>query len=101
MCAADQNLFWDYHNTLYANQVTEDASLFTDTRLITMAQNVGLDMATFTQCFEADLHSAEIQSDIAQGIALGVSGTPSPFVNGTYVDFTNLASAIDNALASP
>jgi len=44
MCAAEQGHFWDYHDTLYANQVSESASLFTDERLTTMAQNLNLDM---------------------------------------------------------
>jgi protein-disulfide isomerase len=100
MCAADQNKFWPYHDTLYANQVSEDASLFTDDRLIAMAQNVGLEMTTFTSCLQTKQHAADIENDIAQGHTLGVTGTPSPFVNGTYVEFTNLVSAIDTALAS-
>ncbi len=37
LCASEQNRFWDYHDTLYANQITESASLFTDARLIKMA----------------------------------------------------------------
>lgn len=100
MCAADQNMFWPYHENLYANQVSEDASLFTDERLITMAQNVGLDMTAFTPCLQSKQHAADIESDIAQAHALGVQGTPSAFVNGTSAQITDLAAAIDTALAS-
>src|SRR3972149_9632685 len=49
MCAAEQNRFWDYHPTLFANQITEDASYFTDERLVIMAENIQLDMTAFNQ----------------------------------------------------
>jgi len=100
MCASEQNRFWDYHDTLYANQITEDASLFTDARLTTMAENLKLDMTAFNQCYQAKKFASQIQQDIAQAITLKVTGTPSVFVNGTYVqDFQLTAQAIDNALA--
>ncbi|HEY5158161.1 MAG TPA: thioredoxin domain-containing protein, partial [Anaerolineales bacterium] len=66
MCAAEQGRFWDYHDTLYANQVTEDASLFTDERLVAMAQNLNLDMTAFNQCYQAKKYAPDIQNDISQ-----------------------------------
>jgi protein-disulfide isomerase len=100
MCASAQNRFWDYHDTLYANQVSESATYFTDDRLVKMAQNLGLDMTAFNQCYQAKKYSADIQKDISQGIALNITGTPSVFVNGTLVtDFRNTIQSIDTALA--
>ncbi|HTX92118.1 MAG TPA: thioredoxin domain-containing protein [Anaerolineales bacterium] len=100
MCASAQNHFWDMHDTLYANQLTESASLFTDARLETMAQNIGLDMTAFDQCYQAKQYASEVQQDIIKAQALNVSGTPSVFVNGTFVqDFQQTAQAIDTALA--
>jgi protein-disulfide isomerase len=100
MCAGEQGRFWDYHDTLFTNQVTEDAYLFTDARLATMAQNLKLDMTAFDQCFKARKYAGDIQKDIDQGVALGVSGTPSVFVNGSFVsNYNQVPRAIDNALA--
>jgi protein-disulfide isomerase len=100
LCANEQNRFWDYHDTLYANQVTEDAYLFTDTRLVTMAENLKLDMTAFNQCFQAKKYASVIQNDIAQAQTLKVTGTPSIFVNGTFVSaFQQTVQAIDTALA--
>jgi len=100
MCAAEQGHFWDYHETLYANQVTEDASLFSDERLAIMAQNLNLDMTAFNQCFKENRYASDIQKDISQGQSLGITGTPSTFVNGTLIQpFDQLATAIDAALA--
>jgi protein-disulfide isomerase len=100
LCASDQGHFWDYHDTLYANQISEGASLFTDTRLVTMAQNLKLDMTAFNQCYQAKKDASIVQNDIAQGQSLNISGTPSIFVNGNLVaNFENSAQSIDAALA--
>ncbi|MRR37564.1 hypothetical protein EG829_23490 [bacterium] len=96
MCAADQNLFWEMHETLYANQVTEEASLFSDDRLAQMAQNVGLDMDTFNQCFESKQHEDIMAADDAAGAALQLRGTPSVVVNGVVV--TTSLEAISAAI---
>lgn len=100
MCAAEQGLFWEYHGTLYANQITESASLFTDERLRKMAENVGLDLTKFDACYQAKKYDSIVKDDIAKGQALGVSGTPSIYVNGVLVSqFDQVATAIENALA--
>ena len=100
MCAAEQNRFWDYHATLYANQITESAAMFTDARLTTMAENLKLDMTAFNQCYQAKKDSNQVQQDITQATSLNVTGTPSVFVNGTLVpNFTQATQAIDTALA--
>ena len=100
LCASEQNHFWDYHDTLYANQTSESASLFTDARLVTMAQNLGLDMTAFNQCYQAKKYANDIQKDEASGQSLNVQGTPSIFIDGVYVqDFQQTIQSIDAALA--
>jgi len=100
LCASDQNHFWDYHDTLYANQITENAFLFTDARLVTMAENLKLDMAAFNQCYQEKKYASVVQKDIAQGQSLDITGTPSIFVDGKLVsNFSQTAQAIDAALA--
>jgi protein-disulfide isomerase len=101
LCAAAQNRFWDYHDILYANQTTEDASLFSDARLVAMAKNLNLDMTSFNQCFQRNQYTAQIQTDMAQGQSLNVTGTPTIFINGQIVqsDYNSISAAIDAALA--
>jgi protein-disulfide isomerase len=100
MCAGEQGHFWDYHDTLYANQLSESASLFTDDRLLKMAQNLQLDITAFSQCYQAKKYSSDIQKNMAQAQSLNVTGTPSVFVNGTLVpNFSQTTQAIDTALA--
>jgi len=100
MCAADQGRFWDYHDTLFANQVTESASLFTDERLVLMAQNLNLNMTAFNQCFQAKQFAPDIQNDISQARSLNLTFTPSILVDGTLIQsFDQLSPVIDATLA--
>jgi protein-disulfide isomerase len=100
LCAGEQNRFWDYHDTLYANQLSESASLFTDARLITMAENLKLNMTAFNQCYQAKKYASVVQNDISQGQKLNITGTPSVFVNGSLVsNISQTTQAIDAALA--
>ena len=100
LCANEQGHFWDYHDTLYANQTSESATLYTDARLVTMAENLKLDMTAFNQCYQAKKYASVVNNDGTQAQSLGVSGTPSIFVNGKLVsDFSQTAQAIDAALA--
>ncbi len=100
LCASEQGHFWDYHDTLYANQVTESASLFTDERLVTMAKNLNLDMTAFTQCYQAKKYASDINNDISQAHTLNLTFTPSILVDGTLVqNFDQLNTIIDAALA--
>lgn len=100
LCAAAQNKFWPYHDTLYANQVTEAPEIFTDSRLAQMAQNVGLDMAAFNQCYQARKFNSEVEKSIQTAQALTIHGTPSVVVNGTLLSsYSLIDQAVDSALA--
>jgi protein-disulfide isomerase len=50
-----------------------------------MAESLGLDMNAFNSCFNANKYEAEIQADFDLGQEMGVSGTPTVFVNGKRV----------------
>jgi len=85
MCAAEQNRFWDYHDMLFANVLGVNAGSFTDKRLIAFAEELELDMDAFRTCLRDDNYQGEISADIAAGQQLGLTGTPSVFVNGTQI----------------
>ena len=100
LCAGEQGHFWDYHDTLYANQLSESASLFTDARLESMAENLKLNMTAFNQCYQAKKYASVVQNDIAEGQKLNITGTPSVFVNGNLVaNISQTTQTIDTTLA--
>jgi protein-disulfide isomerase len=75
-CAGDQGKFWEYHRALLAQPDMSDAGLQGK------AQALGLDAGSFKSCLASDRHDASIREASAHGSALGVSGTPTFFING-------------------
>jgi protein-disulfide isomerase len=85
MCANEQDKFWDMHATIYANWNGENQGNLSNRRLQAMAESAGLDMSAFNSCFNANKYESDIQADFDKGRDMGVSGTPTVFVNGTQV----------------
>ena len=85
MCANEQDKFWEMHSILYANWNGENQGAFSDRRIQAMAESLELDMEAFNSCFSANEYEAEIQADFELGQQMGVSGTPTVFVNGQRV----------------
>jgi len=104
-CAAEQNRFWDYKDMLYAN-FNGISGEFSDQRLFAFAETIDLDTNQFDDCFKQKLYQDKINQDIALGQQLGVSGTPSVFVNGQNVSpgkvptFEQILSLVEEALSS-
>jgi protein-disulfide isomerase len=99
-CAADQNAFWRYHDTLYLNQ--SSANAFTDARLKQIAATLGLNTDQFNRCLESGEKQPVVQQSKQDAKKLGVDSTPSIFVNGVAVPWQgwdSLKQAIDAAVA--
>ncbi|UCD98718.1 MAG: DsbA family protein [Chloroflexota bacterium] len=104
MCAADENRFWDFHDILFANWNGENQGAFSDNRLVAFAESIGLNMESFNQCFDANTHKDVIDADLQSGKDLGVTGTPSVFVNGKLLtpglvpSFSEISDAVQAQL---
>ena len=85
MCASEQDMFWEMHDTIFANWNGEGQGAYADNRLTAFAEKTGLDMTSFNACFKANKYKTEIQADFDGGNKAGVQGTPSVFVNGTFI----------------
>jgi protein-disulfide isomerase len=81
LCAHDQGRFWDMYASMLANQTELDRS-----GLLRQAGDLGLDSASFATCLDTGRHRADWRRDQTDGMALGVQGTPSFFVNGTFIE---------------
>lgn len=85
-CANDQGKFWDYFTYLFKNQPDEsDTSMYNTDTLTQAAISLGLDGNKFRDCLSQQTDNANVQKDIADGQAVGVSGTPTFFINGTML----------------
>lgn len=101
-CAADQGEFWRYHDSLYLNQNGENQGAFAGDRLRTIAREIGLDQDAFDRCLEDPARAEMVAASRREGQALGVQSTPSFFVAGQRVEWTDqyrdVKAAIDAAL---
>lgn len=102
-CAAQQDKFWNFHNTIFLNQgqAHDDGSYSAD-RLRKMAEDNGLDLSAYDTCMASDASKKVVDDSLAEAQGLGVSSTPSVFVDGQKVDWKGwdtLKAAIDAELA--
>jgi protein-disulfide isomerase/uncharacterized membrane protein len=78
-CAHLQGKFWPYADLLFENQGQLDIS-----KLYGYAEQVGLDMDKFKECMESGQGEKMVEADIAEGLELGINGTPGVFINGHF-----------------
>ena len=79
--AGEQGLFWQMHETLFANQQALD-----DESLAEYAAALGLDEVRLINEVISGAHSERIQQDFKTGVRAGVNGTPCFFINGQRYD---------------
>jgi protein-disulfide isomerase len=101
-CAADQNKFWEYHDTLYSNWTGENTGDFAPEKLRQYARTVGLNQNTFDKCVSQHKYAGQVQQDVKNAKADGIESTPSFLINGKIVQgaqpFDVFQQAIDSAL---
>jgi protein-disulfide isomerase len=85
ICAGRQNRFWDYHDILFANQNGENIGDYTERRLQAMAEELGLDMGAFNDCYASPDARAAVAADALLATQKGLSSTPSFLINGRAV----------------
>ena len=76
-CAGEQGRFWEYHDLLFEGQ-----SQATIKDLKRSAEQLKLDSKRFGQCLDSGKHQAAVEADVQEGASLGVTGTPTFFING-------------------
>ena len=102
-CAADQNKFWEYHDTVFENWKGVNEGHFSDDNLKLFAGSLQLDRAAFDSCLDGRKYLGKVESDIRRGEQLGVQGTPSLFLNGEMLTPSSneeLIQLIESAIAA-
>jgi len=85
-CAGDQDQFWEFHDTLFANWTGENVGDFTHEKLIQYAESIGLEMDEFEECLSEEKHRETVEQDKVEAEADGVDATPTFIINGTRVE---------------
>jgi len=80
-CADDQNMYWEYHKSLYNSQESKiDSGWANSERLKAFAFNLNLDMELFNECLDSEKYSKRVQYNSQQARDNGVRGTPGFFI---------------------
>ncbi len=76
-CAAEQGKFWEYHDLLF-----ERSPNLNPPELKQYARDLKLDGDSFDKCVDSGKHQPVVAGDIQDGTKLGITGTPTFFING-------------------
>ncbi len=95
-CASLQYKFWPYHDLLFTSQ--EDLPGW---KLQNFASEIGLDTKAFGSCMNDHASEKAVAEDIAEGMSLGIQGTPAIFINGRKYSGTINVPEIKQALTEP
>lgn len=79
-CANEQGKFWEYHDLLFSGRLGLGQEAYDS-----YATELGLDVAAFDTCIEEERYSEAVQADYDFGSQVGVTSTPTFFVNGIAV----------------
>ena len=79
-CAGEQNAYWQFHDALFQQKEGLGSAAYT-----TYATELGLNIDQFNQCVSEHRYKAEVDADYQYASKLGVSSTPTFFVNGLAV----------------
>ncbi len=66
--------------------LNKSAGVFTEESLFQSAEQAGLDTTKYMKCMTSGFYEEEVNADIADGIAAGVTSTPTLFINGVKIE---------------
>ena len=96
-CAGAMGQYWPYHDRLFASQPA-----FERTDLIRYAAELGLDRERFARCVDERTYASDVDADLAQARALGITGTPTFLIGGQVLignhPIETFRAVIDDAL---
>jgi len=96
-CAGEQGKFWEYNDVLFYSKMLDVNNLKQHAHVLK------LDEQRFDKCLDDGTEAAAVKKDLEEGKHLGLSGTPSFFVNGHFisgaVEYGALKELVDQQLA--
>ena len=97
-CAGEQGKFWEYHDVLFSSGGALGVQ-----QLKMDARALKLDGERFDQCLDNGEMAAAVKKDFEEGKSMGLTGTPSFFVNGHFfsggVDYGPLKQMVEQQFA--
>lgn len=98
LCARDQGAFWPMHDAMFAEPIELEVA-----SLRVKAANLGIEMEPFGTCLDSGKYAEQVRADLRAGMAAGVTGTPTIYINGRPIggaqDFAAYAAIIEDELS--
>jgi protein-disulfide isomerase len=98
LAAAAQGKFWEMHDVLFENQ-----SRLSRADLLKYARDLNLNLPVFQQALDNHTYRPIIERDLAEAKGLGVTATPTLFVNGRRLvgpqGYASLGAVVASAVA--
>jgi protein-disulfide isomerase len=102
--AALQGKFWEMHHRLFRMQKEWEDRSDAKNIFIGYARDLGLDEAQFVRDLDSPAVAEKIENDLQSGLAAGIKGTPTFFLNGKSIpnprSYEELKQAVENARAA-
>lgn len=93
-CAHLQGTFWPFHDLVF-----EKGQHYNAANVEADARHLGLDMSRFGACLESGQGLEAVKRDVAEGARIGVTSTPTYFINGLPVPGGIQPSAFEDFVA--
>ncbi len=87
--AGQQGKFFEYHDSLFANQGVWSRMANPSSAFSKYAEDLGLDMEKFNRHYSSTLLRDKVRSDAREAVQMQVTGTPTFFLNGTVMKITS------------
>ena len=93
-CAIDEGFTREYHDAVYANQPEEEGDGWSNSELVSIAEEVGMSGATlesFSACVDDETYRAWAANSTQEFYNQGVAGTPFGKIDGVEIPTRSLA----------
>lgn len=91
-CAADQGMFWPYHDKVFQTAAVDQQGAVQFDDLVDYARAMGIDEQQFSSCLSSQQHRATINDSVAMAQQLQLQFTPSIIVGETLLQDASLPS---------
>jgi protein-disulfide isomerase len=98
--AGRQDAFFDMHDLLFQGQADWSDSRDPDTIFLGYAEEIGLDLEQFLSDYESDEVLQKIREDERTAGVLGVEATPTFFLNGRRMRYTDFDGFVDQVVTA-
>ena len=98
----DEEAFWNVKSTLFNNQRSISLGNVED-KVVGWAEEEGVNATEVRSCIDSRDSSGEVRDDKQEGLGVGVTGTPSIYVNGEKLDgfgYATVSQAIEKELGN-